>query len=432
MLTAASWTFDSLAHAVNIAGAEAGMRLRYDRTAVAHWLSGTHPQGQVPALIAEVLTRRLGRVVTLFEVGLGHADADSVQRGRIDGTAALAELILTDLDPVGHNLLARSTYQLDTLVVPPWPGSTRQFRPGIQRRFRPKGPGHQAHIAQHIVGVFAATNHRFGSGHIRNALTAYLAHDILPQLGTSGSETTERELLSAATDLTLLIGFVCFDSNEHGLAQRYYRATLELAVLSGDPIRYAIVLRALSQQACYLGHGAPALRLAFAALTAANGIAPQHTNAFLHAQVSLCYATLGDHHSALAHYQSARDSLSLAVGPPPTFGSYHQGELAYHAASIRAFDGDTSGAITALRTALRHYPTAERRSRVLTLGTLAERQLDLGQLAYACATAYRFLDNYPHVCSGRASTALYALHERLQQFRDHPAARKLLRHASTL
>lgn len=37
--TTAEWSYDNLARAVNNAGADTGLRLRYDRTAVAHWLS---------------------------------------------------------------------------------------------------------------------------------------------------------------------------------------------------------------------------------------------------------------------------------------------------------------------------------------------------------------------------------------------------------
>jgi tetratricopeptide (TPR) repeat protein len=427
LLTTAAWTFGGLARGVNIAGAEVGLRLRYDRTAVAHWMSGAYPQGQVPELIAEVLTRKLGRMVTLSEIGLDHADAGPGRSGAVGGITALTELARADLDPVDHDVLAHSVYRLDALVVPLSPGSAGQVRLcGVQRHFRQKTPLHQADIAQHIVGVFATTNHQFGSGHTRTALIAYLAHDVLPRLGTSDTEVAHRELLGAATDLVLLIGFVCFDSNEHGLAQRYYRAALDLATLGGDTVRYAIVLRALSQQASHLGHTTQALGLALDALTAGNGLARPHTNAFLLAQVSLCYATLGHHDTALTYHRSARDSLGSAVGPPPTFGSYHQGELSYHAASIRTSDGDISGAITALRTALRHYPATERRSRVLALTALVERQLDVGLLTRACTTANRLLDDYQDVCSGRVTVAMGTLFKRLQQFRGHTAARGLL------
>lgn len=47
---------------------------------------------------------------------------------------------------------------------------------------------------------------------------------------------------------------MCFDDEQHGLAQRYYRTALSLAVQAGDPVAYAITLRAMSVQARSLGH----------------------------------------------------------------------------------------------------------------------------------------------------------------------------------
>ncbi|WP_409490872.1 tetratricopeptide repeat protein [Amycolatopsis sp. cmx-11-12] len=426
LLTAAGWSFDSLARAVNSAGAEAGLQLRYDRTAVAHWISGTRPRAQVPALITEALTRRLGRPVTPAELGFDLAAPGPMSIRPGGGTAALADLVCADLDPVGHRLLARSVYRLDELAVPAWLEEAQEDRGNA------RGALARIDVTQHMVEVFAAINHRFGSGHARTALTAYLADDVLPHLAGPEIESGYRELLGSAIDLVVLIGFACFDSNEHGLAQRYYRVALDLAVLDRDAVRYAIVLRALSHQACHLGHGTPALELALAALSAGDRQATPHTSAFLHAQVSLSYAVLGRGEAALASHQRARDSLSRAVGPSPTFGSYHRGELNYHAASIRVFDGDISGAVTALRSALRHYPSAERRSRALTLAELAERQLDLGLLSRACATAHRFLDDSPNLCSGRVSTAMRSLRERLQQFRRNSEARSFVRRSSAI
>ncbi|NJQ17646.1 hypothetical protein HCN52_22585, partial [Streptomyces bohaiensis] len=64
LLREADWTQEALARAVNALGAEIGCPLRYDRTAVAHWLSGTQPRTPAPQLAAEALSRRIGRPVS--------------------------------------------------------------------------------------------------------------------------------------------------------------------------------------------------------------------------------------------------------------------------------------------------------------------------------------------------------------------------------
>src|SRR4051812_26329464 len=60
-----------LAAHVNQAGRARGLALRYEHTAVARWLKGQRPRGQVPDLICEVLAGRLRRRVTLDDIGLG-------------------------------------------------------------------------------------------------------------------------------------------------------------------------------------------------------------------------------------------------------------------------------------------------------------------------------------------------------------------------
>lgn len=43
LLDQARWSRTQLAQAVNRVGSEAGLELRYDQSAVSHWLSGTMP-----------------------------------------------------------------------------------------------------------------------------------------------------------------------------------------------------------------------------------------------------------------------------------------------------------------------------------------------------------------------------------------------------
>ncbi len=58
-----------------------GLALRYEHTAVARWLKGQRPRGQVPDLICEVLAGRLHRPVTLDDIGLGVPGEPSAPHG---------------------------------------------------------------------------------------------------------------------------------------------------------------------------------------------------------------------------------------------------------------------------------------------------------------------------------------------------------------
>src|SRR4051794_14507636 len=70
LLVEAAWTGDALARAVNAIGAEAGIPLRYGRSAVSHWLIGMCPRPPVPDFVAEAFSRKLRRTVSVADTGL--------------------------------------------------------------------------------------------------------------------------------------------------------------------------------------------------------------------------------------------------------------------------------------------------------------------------------------------------------------------------
>ncbi|MGP3986665.1 hypothetical protein [Streptomyces sp. 3N207] len=86
LLEETEWTQAAFARALARLGAEVGIHLRYDRTSVAHWLRGSRPDPRVQHLMAEALSRRLGRRVTVADLGMhgargGHAGAAARSRG---------------------------------------------------------------------------------------------------------------------------------------------------------------------------------------------------------------------------------------------------------------------------------------------------------------------------------------------------------------
>ncbi|NSC23818.1 hypothetical protein FM076_22745 [Streptomyces albus subsp. chlorinus] len=69
LLEETEWTQAAFARALARLGAEVGIHLRYDRTSVAHWLRGSRPDPRVQHLMAEALSRRLGRRITVADLG---------------------------------------------------------------------------------------------------------------------------------------------------------------------------------------------------------------------------------------------------------------------------------------------------------------------------------------------------------------------------
>ena len=65
-----------LATRVNAAGLTRGKQMRYDHSSVIRWLRGQRPRGIVPDLICDVIAARLGRPITLDDIGMGNPARD--------------------------------------------------------------------------------------------------------------------------------------------------------------------------------------------------------------------------------------------------------------------------------------------------------------------------------------------------------------------
>jgi tetratricopeptide (TPR) repeat protein len=432
LLTETGWTEQQLARAVNATGAETGLTLRYDRSAVSHWLAGRRPWGPVPALLAETLSRRLGRPVTLADAGLSIHGPVTEQRTE-DAIDMLVQLAAFSGER--RRLLTNSAYSLAALAVPAWAQVRDPVRPGRgdQRRgdLDRLVPA-RVDAAEQMMSLFTDADANSGGGRARAALASYLAYDVAPCLNAAASKPLRARMLTVATQLTYLCAFMCFDDDQHALAQRYYRAALDLAVRNGDPAAYAIGLRALSVQARELGHHRPALQLAEVAASTGRRQFPPERQAFFLGQVAVAAAADGDRRGALEALGAAERQLSRASSAGFGMGSYHTASLAHQQAAVCDLLGDRRGAIDAMSASVRHRPPGERRSRAITTAWLAELQLAHGHLDEAVATWHSFLDDYPYLRSGRATAALKRLRSMLRPHAANKSAARLLTQAAAL
>ncbi|WP_207934705.1 hypothetical protein, partial [Actinomadura sp. KC06] len=321
---------------------------------------------------------------------------------------------------------------LATLAVPDWAQATAS----LPARRAPRRPGHvpltaaYADVIEAMAALFSANADTFGGGHARRALGGYLADDIVPRLREPMHPATRRRVFSAATQLTYLCAFMCFDDRANGLAQRYYRIALQLAAENNDPLAYAIVLRGMSTQAWALGHYRHALHLAEAATATATKRADPLSQAFIHGQLAMAHAARHAPADALASLTIAERHLSKATSAPGPMGAYHFAALAHQQALTLAALGDKNNAIAALIESVRHRPPAERRARAITTARLAELHLGQGRLEECIAAWHHFLDDYPFLYSKRADAALKFLRSRGRPFSRNSHMRALLDRAA--
>lgn len=429
LLREANWSGSRLAWAVNQAGTENGVSLHYSRVSVAQWLAGVHPRPPVPDLVAEVLSRRLERVITPEMAGFSSAKRPGGGAGQLadDAVARLTEVSLCQRGYAGGD----SVYSLAALPAVPWDeASMAAPLPHSAPRRAGRIGSAEVEAAATMARLFADVDAASGAGRVRVALSSYLATTVAPWLNASTGARVRPALFSIAARLTYLCGFTCFDDELHGAAQHYYRTGLRLAVEAGDPTSYVITLRAMSVQAHHLGHHSHALQLAEAAAAGRGRVSPL-TAAFLSGQLAVALAGTGHRHAALGSLGKAERQLAAAESSE-TIGAYHYGSLAHQRAAVLDCLGDRAGAIAALHESIRHRPPHERRSRVITLAYLAELQLSEGHLDQASSTLHRFLDDYPGIDSGRARTALANLRVRLRSYARNTTAVALLRRSSAV
>ncbi|MFJ5229876.1 tol-pal system YbgF family protein [Kitasatospora sp. NPDC088391] len=415
------------ARAVNRAGTEAGFKLKYDESAVSHWLSGTRPMPKYQAVVLEALTRRLGRPVTAFEAGF--ADQPDARPTSTDTVAGLVDLGSMDMDPSRRGVLGAGLYSV-ALTIPGWPDHIGRFE-------RLKIDPHTRIGMAEVQSVIAMTekisemDDEFGGRTARPMAAAFMVNNIAPALRATATDEVRKAMLSAAADHLYLTGYMAVDERLDPLGQAYYTKALELALAAGDHLTYCTTLRGMSVQAVELGHGRAALRYANAAAAASPEAGPR-MRAFLAGQQAHALAQTGDRSNALAMLQEAEVAMEQAESKAKAHGSYDPASLSYHVAQVNYELGDREGAIRALQHSEKVWPAVYRRARVRHRAMVAEWQLETGQLEEAVLSWHLALDDYPAVRSGRADDRFRIMLSATVPHRRHPHVRELLDRARPL
>ncbi|WP_457516600.1 tetratricopeptide repeat protein [Streptomyces sp. TE33382] len=424
LLAEARWTHSQFARAVNRVGTETGLRLRYDESGVSHWLGGTVPREPVRACILEALSRRLSRPVTSTEAGLPVSRA--VPPEAADTVVELIDLGRQDMDPSRRRVLGAGLFSV-ALTIPGWPD--------VIGRAEAVQSGRITRIGMSEVDMVVAMTERvsdlddqFGGRHARPMAASFMVNTVASYLRADAPTPVRQAMLSAASDLLYLTGYMAVDEGLHGLAQRYYIKALELAGAAEDHLTYCTTLRGMSVQAVDLGHGAKAMQLADAAAAASPQAGPR-MRAFLAGQQAHTAAQTGDRVSAMRFIREAEAAMDRAESRSAPFGSYDPSSLNYHISQVRYELGDVSGAVEAMQQSDKLRFGVYRRARVRHRATLAERQLELGHLEAACATWNQALDDYPMVQSGRADDRVRAMFGLLRPHLNNATARDLYNRA---
>ncbi|MFI7218563.1 Tat pathway signal protein [Micromonospora maritima] len=403
------------------------------RSHVSHWVAGSKPSGRAPMLLCEALSRKLGRVVTLDEIGLPSPPLSSKDMlgWRVDTLAALTEIGRVDVDAERRRVLSTAAYSLAALALP-----SERWWPRMAERGRARGAAGGMTVSRgdveavhDMMSLFSRVDQRRGGGHARSAVVQYLTSDVTSYLcGRYSDDSLRRDMFTAASELSYLAGWMAFDNGEHNVAQHYFNVAVKLAAEADNPAMAGHVLRAMAHQAIDLGHQKRALNLASASVDGERyEAASPRERALLGVVYARALAVNGEGQSAARALLRAEDDLAAATSgddEPGRVFFFGEASLAHETACALRDTGDAAGATAQfLRSVKTRKASAFTRTHAVTLGYLGAVQAKQGEIEEACTTWSRALDAMEGVRSGRTRQVAAEMRAILSPYRRRSVRR---------
>nr|WP_024127614.1 hypothetical protein [Streptomyces sp. F12]AHE40378.1 Tat (twin-arginine translocation) pathway signal sequence domain-containing protein [Streptomyces sp. F12] len=393
---------------------------------IARWVAGAPMEGRAPAILAETLSRGLGRLVTLADIGLANETESEPQppAWSDDTLTTLVTLGRTDMDIDRRRLLANSVYSVAALALP----EDKWFEQAADRA-RTRRPlssymvtAQDVEDVREMAALFSRRDQKRGGRAGRTALVAYLRSEVAELLsGRFLTEDIRRGMTSAAAELAYLAGWTAFDAGEHPLAQRWLTTATKLAEEAGDAPLAGHILRAMAHQAVDLGKPQEAVRLAEASLSSRRyAQACWRERSLLGVVYARGLAAAGEKTAAVAALQRAERDLSrahAAQDEPNRVFFFAEASLAHETAATLRDLGDLKGAERQFRHSVRTRRAQFARTHSVTLGYLGAVQAQQGHLDLACDTWSQALDAMTGVQSGRARETVVQMRRALSPFR---------------
>lgn len=417
------WTLRQFALAVNRVATERGKPTRYEPPSVHQWLAGHLPRDETRPLILEALARSLHRPVTHTEAGFPPPPTSGADVGTVEG---LLDLGRSDMDPSRRSVIGVGASLFSVaLAIPGWQDVVGRMEAVQAGRIQRIGMAEVDSVVA-MTERLSELDDQFGGRYARPMAAAFMVNIVAPYLQADASSEVRKSMLSAASFLCYLTGWMAVDEGLHGIAQQYYVKGLELAGTGEDHLTYCHILRGMSVQSADLGHGPTAVNLANAASAASPTSGPRML-AFMAGQQAHSHALAGDRRQALRGLQETEVALSKAESGMATFGGYSQATLAYHTAQVRHELGDEAGSVESLQLhfRLRDPKNESHRSKLRFSALLAERQLAIGHLDAACATWRTVVDEYPSIQSGRVDQRVTEMFRLIRPHLKNATARGL-------
>ncbi|MFD8076929.1 hypothetical protein ACFV3E_30235 [Streptomyces sp. NPDC059718] len=343
------WSKGELARLVNRQAAAMGHpQLATDTSRVRRWIeTGESPREPVPTVLAALFTERLGRVVTIEDLGFGrHRRTGRKQAVSADGlpwpperTAAVLteftgmDLMLNRRGLVGAGAAlaagsALSSAMYDWLHTDPAlaadaPTTNDPFDADAVSYDRyeaaPVG-SHEIEALERSVEVFRAWDASRGGGLQRKAVVGQL-NEVGGMLAYHHPEHLKRRLWGVAANLAVLAGWMSHDVGLEPTAQKYFVIAAHAAREGGDRPRAGEALSRAARQMVHLGRPDDALDLMKLAQSGSGQEALPRTRAMLCTIEAWAQASMGHGQAMRRTLGKAEDLFATDRGdvPPPSW-----------------------------------------------------------------------------------------------------------------
>ncbi|WP_240519727.1 twin-arginine translocation signal domain-containing protein [Amycolatopsis antarctica] len=285
-------------------------------------------------------------------------------------------------------------------------------------------------IVRQVTQTFRRLDNRYGGGHSRSPLVAYLKSSVEPTLKEPHRLGKTRDAYyTAAAEMHQLVGWMAYDTGQADAGRRHLRQALRLCQEAGDDALVGEMLAGMSHHAAFHGSPDAAEDLAIAAKQAGRRSGLSALEAESSAMEAHALALQDDSGGCLRALAEAEKSFGAAKSDnsPEWLGYFDQ---AYLSAKFAHTFRDLGRAHDAEQFARRSLEMSDgyERGRLFNTALLASILADQRRIDESCALGVSAVNMTETVRSIRSASYLADLGDRLAPFRDDPQVRGLYEH----
>ncbi|WP_340556238.1 DNA-binding protein NsdB [Streptomyces sp. GSL17-111] len=337
------WSKGELARMVNRHAAAMGhLQLATDTSRVRRWIDrGESPRDPVPRVLASLFTERLGRVVTIEDLGFGRS-GPSARRQSVTGLPWAPDqtaLVLTEFTGMDLMLNRRGLVGAGAALAAgsalhnslnDWlrsdPAGSPAGRPATAEHAAfdlddvPPVGAEEIEALERSVEVFRAWDASRGGGLQRKAVVGQL-NEVGGMLATDHPPHLKRRLWGVAANLAVLAGWMSHDVGLEPTAQKYFVLATHAAREGGDRPRAGEALSRAARQMVHLGRPGDALDLMKLARSGSGEETLPRTQAMLHTIEAWAQASMGRGQAMRRTLGEAEELFTSDRGdvPPPSW-----------------------------------------------------------------------------------------------------------------